>query len=244
VEVSVLQWNIWFKEPIEHVAKFLKAHPADIICLQELTHGLDQQSHPDTAKYIADELGFHYHTKEIHIPQETWLQANGIFTRFPIIATRDAWINDFHGDDSDDQHRSYIEATLQVGGHELLVGTTHLSLADGLADTVRKRQETDRLCQALPRGAKYQILTGDFNAPPDSYTVSAVSSKLKQVGPDLDQKTWATKPFLGDDGFEVKDLSLRVDYVFASPNIEVIDTEILTTDASDHLPVLAKIRLP
>lgn len=42
MKLSVLQWNVWYKEDIRNIAKFLREHPADVICLQELTIWIDR----------------------------------------------------------------------------------------------------------------------------------------------------------------------------------------------------------
>jgi len=61
VNISILQWNVWYLEDIKKVAEFLRANRADIVCLQELTIDFDQQNNIHTPEYIANELGYHLH---------------------------------------------------------------------------------------------------------------------------------------------------------------------------------------
>nr|WP_286184187.1 hypothetical protein [Clostridium sp. CCUG 7971] len=35
----------------------------------------------------------------------------------------------------------------------------------------------------------------------------------------------------------------RIDYIFVSPDIEVLDYEVLIKNMSDHYPIIAKIRI-
>jgi len=245
-EVSVLQWNVWYEEDIRHIAEFLKATPADIICLQELTVDYPKQTVADTPAYIAEQFGYFYAHKALTMgPTEggSWALANGIFSRFPIIDQRAVWINQPEDDGGySDEYRAYVEASLDVGGRRLRVGTAHMSYTDRFKITPRKRAETDWLIRELKLQTDDTVFMGDINATPDSYTFKEINKLLPSVGPPLEQKTWATKPF-SYDGFEESELNWRLDYIFASPDIEVLEARILKTDYSDHLPVLARLRL-
>jgi endonuclease/exonuclease/phosphatase family metal-dependent hydrolase len=44
-------------------------------------------------------------------------------------------------------------------------------------------------------------------------------------------------------GFEENELNRRLDYVFASKNFKVISSEIISTDFSDHLPILVELEI-
>ena len=35
--MKILQWNIWYKEDINNIAKELKRIDADVVCIQELS---------------------------------------------------------------------------------------------------------------------------------------------------------------------------------------------------------------
>ena len=242
MEISILQWNIWYKEDIRNIAAFLLANPADIICLQELTRGY-QQIESDTIEYIAKRLGYHYHFQEIPFDDNRWTQANCIFSKFPIVAKDYRWINEPTGTGHyDDEYRAYIEATMKVDDKELTIGTTHMSYTNGFVGSVRKEQETDKLLDIISSKKQCYIFTGDLNAAPDSNTVSRISKVLNSVGPDIIEKTWTTKPF-SYDGFVENGLNWRLDYIFASNDIQIASSEVLETDFSDHLPILAQLRI-
>ncbi len=243
---TILQWNVWYKEPTQHIAAFLKQHPADIVCLQELTFNHPAQTIADTSAFIAENLGFQYHHKEIPIESaegEHCILANAIFSRFPISHRRSVYINKpRHNGGYDDEYRAYVEATLAINGTEITVGTVHMSYTHAFTLTPNKRAETDRLVKELKKHPARYIITGDFNAPPGSYTIEKISQALKNAGPDLDQKTWTTKPF-SYNGFEETNLNWRLDHVFATPDLSVLSSEILETNHSDHLPIRAVIEL-
>jgi endonuclease/exonuclease/phosphatase family metal-dependent hydrolase len=117
-----------------------------------------------------------------------------------------------------------------------------MSYTNAFVSTPRKEQETAKLVDILKTKTENFIITGDFNAAPDSPTLKSISDVLQNVGPELDQNTWTTKPF-SYDGFEETELKWRLDYVFATPDVKTVSTKILNTEYSDHLPVLAEIEL-
>lgn len=238
----MLQWNVWYQEDIQRVGTFLEHHPADIICLQELTRGY-QARHSDTLDYIAQSLGFNVHFQEMGFDGKTWSRANAIFSRFPIRTASAHWINEPLGSGHyDDEYRSYIEATIDMGSRLITVGTTHMSYTNGFEGSARKDNETGTLISYLERNKRDFIFTGDINSPTQSATNEAISSVLRDAGPGHHDKTWTTKPF-SYDGFSENDLNWRLDYIFSTPDITVLSSEVLQTPVSDHLPVLALFRI-
>ena len=240
MQLSVLQWNIWFNEKPEHIVAFLKANPADVVCLQELT--FDYHT-PDVAAYIAEHLGYNYFAPPINHPGATWRQANGIFTKLPIVATHQAFTYQSSGtEDFGDQDRLYVQATIGVGDTQCTIGTTHLAYSHAFTMTPGKEQEADRLVTMLQAHKHNFIFTGDLNATPGSSVVRKISSALTHVGPDFQQPTWTTKPF-SYNGFETATLDWRLDYIFATPDVQVLEAKTLKTTYSDHLPVFASFKL-
>jgi endonuclease/exonuclease/phosphatase family metal-dependent hydrolase len=244
MKFSVLQWNVWYMEDIRNIATFLKEHPADIICLQELTINFPGREIKDGPAYIAEQLGYHYYHKGLTIEStdgETIMLANGIFSRFPITGSRFAWINEpKSGGGYSDEYRAYIEVALDVDGQMVHIGTTHMSYTHRFQETPEKKEETQRLMDELKRHDNNVVFTGDLNAIPGSYTISAISELLANAGPDVSQKSWTTKPF-SYNGFEESDLNWRLDYVFASSDLKIESSKILPTDYSDHLPILTEL---
>jgi endonuclease/exonuclease/phosphatase family metal-dependent hydrolase len=244
--LSLLQWNVWFKEDINNVVGFLKENPTDIICLQELTKSHPVQSGKDTVAFVAEQLGYNFYHKEIPLEDydgKTILLANGIFSRFPIIDSHFVWINETKADGGyGDEYRAYVEVTLDVNGEQYHVGTTHMSYTHRFEPTPNKKEETNRLVTELRKHDRNFIFTGDLNAAPESYTVNAANGALRNAGPDFSEKSWTTKPF-SYNGFEETELKWRLDYVFATPNVKVMSSKILPTNYSDHLPLRIEIKL-
>jgi endonuclease/exonuclease/phosphatase family metal-dependent hydrolase len=236
MRISVLQWNIWFKEDIENIARVLNDNKADVICLQELTRGY-QEPHTDTIKYIAGELGYNFHFEEMHSEEQPWTQANAIFSKFPIVDRRTVMINEPTGTGHyDDEYRAYVEVTVDVDGQNITVGTAHMSYTNRFENTERKENEARKLIDILKQMKSRYIFTGDLNAAPESNTVTSVRNMLKWIGGDQPYLTWTTKPF-SYDGFEETDLKWCLDYIFSTDDISEVSFNTIKTDFSDHLPV-------
>ncbi|MEK7614034.1 MAG: endonuclease/exonuclease/phosphatase family protein [Patescibacteria group bacterium] len=244
--MKLLQWNVWYKEDVNNIVTFLKEINPDIICLQELTI-----NHPefnqgvDTSKYIANELGFNYYFKDAQTSTNNgkeYTLGNGIFSRFPILQSRFHYIqepsnpNDQNTDYSA-EGRLYVEVELDTPNGEYTIGTVHMSYTDRFVSTPAKEAETRELIKVVQEKEKQYLLTGDFNALPESYTITELQKYLKNVGPEVEAKTWTTKPF-SYNGFEATTLDWRLDYGFMTPDIQVRSAEILNTEYSDHLPLL------
>ncbi|HWZ65919.1 MAG TPA: endonuclease/exonuclease/phosphatase family protein [Patescibacteria group bacterium] len=242
MKLTILQWNVWYKEDIRNITKFLREHPSDVVCLQELTIQ-DAPEIGHTPDYIAEQLGYNHFYKEIDLGEGKIKLANGIFSKYPIVSTNWQWINQPTGTGHyDDEYRAYIEVTLDVNNTALTVATTHMSYTNGFVSTLRKEQELRHLVDILNTKKSNFIFSGDLNATPDSLTIKMIGNLLQNVGPTFDKPTWTTKPF-SYDGFEETKLRWRLDYIFASQDVKLLETEILKTEYSDHLPVWAVVEV-
>jgi endonuclease/exonuclease/phosphatase family metal-dependent hydrolase len=241
--IKILQWNVWFKEDIDRVVDVLKELNADIICLQELTQGYHEQSKDNTWEHIQDELGYYgvHQTIPVITESEKWMQANAIFSRYPIIDHREHWLHKPKDlNDINDQFRGYLEADIDVGGKLLVVGTSHMSFRDYDGD---EDLELATFLNATKQRNQRYIFTADLNATPDSERVARLSERFIHAGPSFSENTWTTKEHM-THLFEASTLDWRYDYVFTTDDIEVVKAQIIDTDISDHLPVLISANLP
>jgi len=85
---------------------------------------------------------------------------------------------------------------------------------------------------------------GDLNATRGSAIIDRLPRKtnLRITSPPYTENTWTTKPF-SYQGFIVKNLEYRLDYAFASSDVNLVKTEVVQTEVSGHLPILTTIRV-
>ncbi|TFW18163.1 endonuclease/exonuclease/phosphatase family protein [Duganella callida] len=131
-------------------------------------------------------------------------------------------------------------------GHTFVVLNAHFD-----HEGVVARRESARLLLARGRalaGALPLIVMGDFNSTPDSEAYATISAGLR------DARAISKAPPYGPagtfNGFDVsKPAEERIDYLFLSPQWQVLRYAVLTdsVDArypSDHFPVVTRVRLP
>lgn len=247
MKLSILQWNVWYKENPDHIIKQINILNPDIVCAQELVQNSQLSKKIDTAKYIANKIGYHLVSKIA----ETWdnkkdktSQSNGIFSKLPIIKNSFEYIKKPRHNPINAAYegRVYIEVKVKAGSKILTIGTTHLSYSDHFKLNSSRKAETDNLIKILKKHIKNYIFTGDLNSVPSSYTIKSIGQYFRNAGPDFEEKTWTTKSF-DYHGFKETDLKWRLDYVFTTKDIKVIAASIINSPYSDHLPVLVEVEI-
>ncbi|MGW0367162.1 endonuclease/exonuclease/phosphatase family protein [Streptomyces sp. NPDC002990] len=138
--------------------------------------------------------------------------------------------------------RGFATAVVRIGAVRVGLLSGHLSL-----------QREERAAQAgmlLERLAAldvpYAIAAGDLNEDPEGPAFSRLAAEL--------QDCWAVAPWGGGPTFPPAEPRRRIDAVFATPGVEVLGcgvpaglpgvTPADLRAATDHLPVLAALRLP
>jgi endonuclease/exonuclease/phosphatase family metal-dependent hydrolase len=241
MQIDVMQWNVWFEEDIEKVVDVLKEHDSDIVCLQELTQGYREQKQDNTWEYISRELGFYavHQSMPVITDSDRWIQANAIFSRSPIIFSKKHWIYTPQDVDSgEDQSRGYIEAVIDTQqGLQFTTGTAQMSFGQ-----TPNEAETNELARLLGQKERRYIFAADTNATPESDRMKKIGQYLVHAGPPFNESTWTTKPHITPN-YVATELNTRYDYVFTTPDVEVIEARIIETDVSDHLPIIVTAEL-
>ena len=246
--MKLLQWNIWYLEKIENIEKQIRELDPDIVCLQELTYNHGANLKIYTADYLKEKLGMrlNYHFAQQWDNNNSKKEiGNGILSKYPFINSFFKFLQNPKENTADysEEGRVYIEVNVNIKGKIYTIGTSHLSYNHRFEETEKKKRETDNLINIFKKKQANYIFTGDLNATPDSYTVKNISKYLKNAGPDFNEKTWATKPFDDRRGFTEDKLNWRIDYAFCSPDIDVKSSQIISTNYSDHLPILVEFKV-
>jgi len=242
MKISILQWNVWFKESADNILEELKRFDADIVCLQELTKDSLVNPGRDLEAEIAS-LGYQP-AYALTIDRSHHQMGNGIFSKFSILSERQVYVQHEEPGSTDfsRENRIYQEVTLDIPHRNLTIGTVHLSYTDTFVETKSKNDEFTKFLSAIKPNKENFVVTGDFNALPVSSYLSRISKQLQHAGPDFTEATWTTKPFEHYD-FAADSLDYRLDYVFTTPDVKVVESKVLQTEFSDHLPILVTIEL-
>ncbi|MFH0522090.1 endonuclease/exonuclease/phosphatase family protein [Streptomyces sp. M41] len=138
--------------------------------------------------------------------------------------------------------RGFATAVVRFGGARLGVLSCHLSLQKD----ERLEQGGMLLDRLAAMGVEHAVAGGDLNERPAGRTFRRIAEGL--------QDCWATAPWGGEYTSTPLDPHQRIDAIFATKAVEVLGcgvpvghpgvTEADLRAATDHLPVLAALRIP
>ncbi|MFI7411783.1 endonuclease/exonuclease/phosphatase family protein [Streptomyces sp. NPDC049627] len=138
--------------------------------------------------------------------------------------------------------RGFATAVVRFGGARLGVLSCHLSLQKD----ERYEQAGMLLDRLAGTGVDHAVAGGDLNERPGGRTFSRLATAL--------QDCWTTAPWGSEYTSTPADPHQRIDAIFATKGVEVLGcgvplghpgvTETDLRAATDHLPVLAALRIP
>ena len=250
--IRILHWNVWHRANPDEIVERVGEIDPDIACLVELAQDSSYFPGIHVGERISDELNFasgHYEPVH-HLKAKSgsgWVKdGTGIFSKFPLINVEVATLSERGWDAKyrgQDYRRIYLGAIAALGSSGILeVGSTHLSLPQAaLGHKGIRRGEVVVLSGLISAKKRRFVLMGDFNAGVKAQSVKAMSERLVRVDGDLDQPTWSRRvPILGKASLKP---SRRLDYIFVTPDIDVVRAQVLPPEPSDHHPLVIEINL-
>ncbi|HJE25263.1 MAG TPA: endonuclease/exonuclease/phosphatase family protein [Methylorubrum populi] len=223
----------------ERVARVVAATGADIVALQEVDVGRTRTGGLDQAEEIARRVGMsaHFHPA-LHLAEERY--GDALLTRLPSRLRRAAPLPGLlRRPGLEPRGALWVEVT--AGAARLQVLTTHFGLLGA-----------ERIAQAEallgpdwlgdPACAEPVVLLGDFNATAWSRAYRRLNRRLTDA-----RRLAGRRRGRGEATFPSRFPLLRIDHVFVSDRIAVERIAVVNTalarQASDHLPLLAEIRI-
>jgi len=228
--VRLLDWNIHGavdgdgQVDLAKVAEVIERADPDVVVLQEVGRGWPITGQADDAEWLARRLGMH----------AAWASAaddqfgNLILSRTPMSAQEMVRLPYGEGP----QHRTALRVEVSLEGeHQLAVIGTHLQ--HGEAASTREQQIEAVL--DFWGGDPQAVVAGDLNVQPTEdnvalFEAAGLVSVQDEVG-DPAASTARDPLFAGD----------RVDWIWRAEDVAALELEILDSNASDHLPILATL---
>lgn len=219
---------------LSRIEAVLRHEQPDVVALQELDCGVARTGFVDQSAVLAERLGMSSSFCATCGLGEGRFGL-GVLSRFPVAAIRE--YNLTYGVRR--EPRSCLRVDVELAPGLLLhVFNCHL----GLGTLERRFQRRRMLSDAILLSEELHhpvVLMGDFNDRP----VRVVHSQLREHFVDVFRRTGTRH----GPTFRIGPLSLRLDHIYVSPDIRVIDCGVRREGdarvASDHRPLVAEIEV-
>ncbi|MHA4844680.1 endonuclease/exonuclease/phosphatase family protein [Flavitalea antarctica] len=242
---------------------FIREQNPDILCLQEFVKDRLPPKKMVTVFDLMKEIGYPYSfVSEDYIQdQGEYTMGVAIFSKHPIT---DSFRIRYKGHISSMSAESLLAADIAINGKTLRIFTTHLqsnrigqeeyvhvssrravrdsvliaskSIAKKLRAAYRFRSEqADKVAAAMDASPHPEIVAGDFNDIPNSYTYFRLRKNRVDA---FHEKGWG----LGRTFSHISP-TLRIDYIIADKRLEVLQFDRRVLPFSDHYPIIADFQL-
>lgn len=261
--VRVMSWNIRsgfgsFDLPetdrggsqLATIAAVIRDAGADIVGLQEVDRFWARSGRVDQPRWLAQELRMQWRHAANMLP-EGGSPVDGspqygvaLVSRWEIVdhehvllPTPEGW----------EQRGALLVVIVVPGIGEIAVVTTHLQVDGDRGSAADQRAEGAAIVAELARSRGLPaVITGDLNASPDDDELRSLSGEESGFR-DCWTAAHPEHPGLTIPASPVADPEARIDYVFASGELDVrgatVPTSATTRIASDHYPVVADLSL-
>lgn len=251
--LKVMSYNIHHgkgvdgQQDLERIALVIENSNIDLAGIQEVdVHNSERSNWVDQAEWLSQRLNMHYAfgaNKDFDPDNPAGKRKQYgtlILSRFPIQKSTNHVLPQVIDPTVWNETRGVLEVDIEVDGQRIRVLNTHLGLSQ------KERFEQIEYLLGLSGNQNSPcIITGDFNATPDSEEIIQVSNSYRDVfyrPPLPNPKTFLMPYPVTVDGFgsnpEVGP-SVCIDYIFCSSHFTVLQTEVIHSQASDHLPITA-----
>ena len=204
----------------------IRSYNPDIVGLNEIRDQGEAEDYQAQAKILAEKLGYHfYFAKAIDVKGPN-PYGNAILSRFPIVSAQTIPVPDPEPPAYEGYYetRCLLKAQIDICGG-LNVCVMHFGLnpdEQELAVKVAAANISDEKC----------ILMGDFNLTPENDVILPIRERLFDTA-ELFKEELLSYP--SDEP------TIKIDYIFTSRDIRVLEADIPADVVSDHRPYVAVI---
>jgi len=224
--------DVYNRLNLDAILATIKEWDPDILFLQEVDTGCLMTGSVDQARWLAVKLNMHL---AVVTSRDHMWQGDAILSKYPIVSSETILLV------SESEVDTCLKATININGRTVTVFNVHLTVM-GPED---RRVQADTALPYVTSTPGLKIWAGDFNI--DAYTENAtdlgILAEILSHFNDTFSKAPITSRF-GNLTCPSWAPEERIDYIFVSPEIAVLQHGTLQSLASDHLPVVAQLQLP
>lgn len=218
---------------VKRIADLIRENDADLVALQEVDVETERTGGLNTMEYLARELSMYFAFGK-NLDFQGGGYGNGILSKYPLVSIENLHIPPYRSG----EQRGILKILVDYNGRELAFWNTHL---DHRKDDTERR-ESVRIIKKMTEDLNIPIiLAGDFNDTPESKALSELNTVFDDV--------WAIRKNNKGFTFPSDKPERRIDYsFFRSPKgssfmLQPVKACVLTSPASDHLPLIVQFRI-
>lgn len=235
-DITVMSYNVHHCNPpsagdkidVEAIAKVILAEKPDLVALQEIDVNTERSGKGNNqARLLGEMTGMKYYFSKA-IDHQGGDYGVAVLSRFPIVDSINYRLPIYPDKPEEFRTIAAVKVILPTG-QNLLFASTHLGLKEP-----NRLLQAEKIIEHFGKNDLPMILAGDFNAVPESkviqyfdqyFTRTCKNDCLPTIPVEIPNKTIDFIMFNSKDSFE-------------TINMRVIDEKY----ASDHLPVVARLR--
>ncbi|MEN7546948.1 endonuclease/exonuclease/phosphatase family protein [Rapidithrix thailandica] len=236
--IQVMAFNIHHANPpskpndfidLDAVVQVIREQAPDLVALQEVDVLTKRSGNVNQAKEIAGQLGMHYFFGKA-IDYQGGEYGVAILSKYPLSDSRVDRLPTKEGTNGEPRILASAKVLLP-NGKSIRFGSTHLDAQSNATNRILQVKELNRIAseETLPL-----VIAGDLNATPEKEEIQLLDATYTRTCQDCP----ATYPASG--GTKV------IDYIAFDPagQFETLEHKVVEERyASDHLPVMASLRL-
>lgn len=220
-------------QDLERIAKVLEATGAEVIGLQEVNrHRGSEDEEPDQPGWLAERLGMEFafapnvddEPAGPGLPRRQY--GTALLSAHPIESSDHVLLPRY----PDGEQRGLLESRVRVEGTLLRVLLTHLQ-----HDNAAERLAQVDAIHSISHSDEPTVLLGDLNAEPDSAEYARLAERFLDVWSEVGDGPGHT--------FDAITPVARIDYVLLRGGVRARSAQLVRSDASDHLPLVADLDL-
>lgn len=229
------------QENMEAIAAYIQESGADIVILQEVDYQTSRVRGMDQAGFLSERTGMHVAFARA---QELSGGQYGIaaLSRFPMrdLDVVELFKPDYSKTNPDwpdwySEQRVLLSFTAETPGGPVQVLNTHLGITEGQRE--KQLQEIAAYIDALDPSTPL-VFGGDLNTTPEEPALQPIRALLRD-GWDAAGEVPAEALFT----FSTTEPNRTIDYLFFNDRLAVESIEVPRVGLSDHLPIVARVRV-
>lgn len=223
---------------LERIAEVIENSDAEIIGLQEVdNHWSARSDFQDQAAHLAERLDMHYvyganlDRAPTEGQDERRQYGTAILSEYPILNSENHLLTSIEYAERPTEQRGLLEAVINVKGNHIGFFNTHLDHQR----SEQRRSQVKEILAITEDSAGPAVLVGDLNAVPGTPEMNDILTRFTDVFAALGQDDDFTYP--------IENPNRRIDYILTKGAIDPRFAEVIDTDSSDHLPVIADLTI-